>query len=283
MKFISISILSCFITFSTFAQSNMIIKLWPGNVPGETEAKHAAKLHSDSSRNVRRIASITDPDLTVHRPGKNANGAAIIICPGGGYNILAINLEGDEVASYFVEKGYTVFVLQYRVPQKQEGALQDAQRAIRIVRSRAAEWRLDPGKIGMLGFSAGGHLSALAATSFMKKTYTFIDDIDQVSSRPDFAVLIYPAYTATVQDKKVLNPLISVMKDTPPIFIFMTADDQNDMPFPLAFALRELKLPFEMHIYASGGHGYGLRPGNPAAEKWPGLAEKWLIKTLKIN
>lgn len=283
MKFIPIYILSCFITFNTFAQSNMIIKLWPGDVPGETGMKHPAELYPDSSRNVKRITNITDPDLTVYRPGKNANGAAIIICPGGGYNILAINLEGDEVASYFAEKGYTVFVLQYRVPQKQEGALQDAQRAIRIVRSRAAEWKLDTDKIGMLGFSAGGHLSALAATSFIKKTYTFIDNIDQVSSRPDFAVLIYPAYTAAAKDKKQLNPLLAVTEDTPPIFIFMTADDQNDMPFPLAFALRELKLPFEMHIYASGGHGYGLRPGNPAGEEWPGLAEKWLIKTLKIN
>lgn len=283
MKFTSIYILSCFITFSTFAQSNMIIKLWPGNVPGETEVKHAAKLHSDSSRNVKRITNITDPDITVYRPGKNANGAGIIICPGGGYNILAINLEGDEVAASFAAKGYTAFVLQYRVPQKQEGALQDAQRAIRIVRNRANEWKLDPGKIGILGFSAGGHLAVLAATNFMKKTYTFIDNIDNVSSRPDFAILIYPAYTATLKDKKQLSPQIAVAKDTPPIFIFMTTDDNNDMPFPLAYALREQKLPYELHIYPTGGHGYGLRPGNPAAMAWPGLAEKWLSQTLTIN
>ena len=283
MKFTSIYILSCFITFSTFAQSNMIIKLWPGNVPGETEVKHAAKLHPDSSRNVKRITNITDPDITVYRPGKNANGAGIIICPGGGYNILAINLEGDEVAASFAAKGYTAFVLQYRVPQKQEGALQDAQRAIRVVRNRANEWKLDPGKIGILGFSAGGHLAVLAATNFMKKTYTFIDNIDNVSSRPDFAILIYPAYTATLKDKKQLSPQITVAKDTPPIFIFMTTDDNNDMPFPLAYALREQKLPYELHIYPTGGHGYGLRPGNPAAMAWPGLAEKWLSQTLTIN
>ena len=261
----------------------MIIKLWPGNVPGETEAKHAAKLHSDSSRNVKRITNITDPDLTVYRPGKNANGASIIICPGGGYNILAINLEGEEVAASFAAKGYTAFVLQYRVPQKQEGALQDAQRAIRIVRNRANEWKLDPGKIGILGFSAGGNLAVLAATNFTKETYTFIDNTDKVSSRPDFAILIYPAYMATLKDKKQLSPQITVAKDTPPIFIFMTTDDNNDMPFPLAYALREQKLPYELHIYPTGGHGYGLRPGNPAAMAWPGLAEKWLSQTLKIN
>lgn len=283
MKFIILYSISCFFILNSLGQSMETIKLWPGIVPGETEIKHPAELYPDSSRNVRRITNITDPDLTVYRPGKNANGAGLILCPGGGYKILAINIEGDEVASYFAAKGYTVFVLQYRVPQKQEGALQDAQRAIRTVRSRASDWKLDPGKIGMLGFSAGGHLSALAATGFTKKTYTSIDDIDKVSSRPDFALLIYPAYTATVQDKKQLNPLLTVTKDTPPFFIFMTADDQNDMPFPLAFALRELKLPFEMHIYATGGHGYGLRSGNPAAEEWPRLAEEWLIKTLKIN
>ena len=261
----------------------MIIKLWPGNVPGETEAKHAAKLHSDSSRKVKRITNITDPDLTVYRPGKNANGAGIIICPGGGYNILAINLEGEEVAASFAAKGYTAFVLQYRVPQKQEGALQDAQRAIRIVRNRANEWKLDPGKIGILGFSAGGHLAVLAATNFTKETYTFIDNTDKVSSRPDFAILIYPAYTTTLKDKKQLSPQITVAKDTPPIFIFMTADDNNEMPFPLAYALREQKVPYELHIYPTGGHGYGLRPGNPAATAWPGLAEKWLSQTLKID
>lgn len=283
MRFISIYILSCFITLSTFAQSNRVIKLWPGNVPGETEVKHAAKLHPDSSRNVKRITNITDPDITVYRPGKNANGASIIICPGGGYNILAINVEGDEVAASFAAKGYTAFVLQYRVPQKQEGALQDAQRAIRIVRNRANEWKLDPEKIGILGFSAGGHLAVLAATNFTKKTYTFIDNIDNVSSRPDFAILIYPAYTATIKDKKQLSPQITVAKDTPPIFIFMTSDDHVDMPFPLAYALQEQKLPYELHIYPTGGHGYGLRPGNPAAMAWPGLAEKWLSQTLKIN
>ncbi|MEJ7691855.1 alpha/beta hydrolase [Daejeonella sp.] len=262
---------------------HQVIKLWPGKVPGETDAKHPAELYSDTSRNVRRITNITDPHLTVYGPKGTSNGAGIIICPGGGYRILAINIEGEEVAAHFTSKGYTVFVLEYRVPQKREGALQDVQRAIRIVRNRAAEWKLNSDKIGLLGFSAGGHLSVMAATNFTKQTYDHVDQTDGISPRPDFAVLIYPAYTANGANKQELNPQITVTKDIPPMFIFFTADDQNDLPLPLANALREQKLPFEFHIYPNGGHGYGLRSGNIAAMAWPGLAEKWLTNTLRIK
>ena len=268
---------------NTSAQQKEVIKLWPGNVPGETGAKHPAELFADTSRNVKRITNITDPQLTVYRPRGKSNGAGIIVCPGGGYRILAINLEGDEVAAYFANKGYTVFVLEYRTPQKRDGALQDAQRAIRLVRDRAGDWLLNKDKIGLLGFSAGGHLSLMAATSFTKQTYSTVDKSDDVSARPDFAVLIYPAYTANGDNKQELNPEIKVTKDIPPVFIFFTADDQNDLPLPLASALRELKLPFEFHIYPQGGHGYGLRTGNAAAAAWPGLAEKWLTNVLKSN
>ncbi len=270
-------------TLSTFAQKNEVIKLWPGKVPGENGAKHPAELSSDTSRRVKRITNITDPQMTVYRPQGTSNGAGMIICPGGGYKILAINIEGEEVASHFTSKGYTVFVLEYRAPQKRENALQDIQRAIRIVRARAADWKLNENKIGLLGFSAGGHLSVMAATSFAKQTYDQIDKTDNISARPDFVVLIYPAYTANGANKQELNPEIIVTKDIPPVFIFFTADDQNDLPLPLANALREQKLPFEFHIYPSGGHGYGLRSGNAAAEAWPGLAEKWLTNTLKVK
>ncbi len=283
MKLILLNIFCCLATLNTFAQKNEVIKLWPGKVPGETEVKHPAELYSDTSRNVRRITNITDPQLTVYRPQGNSNGAGIIVCPGGGYKILAINIEGEEVASHFTSKGYTVFVLEYRAPQKREGALQDVQRAIRIVRDRAADWKLDPGKIGLLGFSAGGHLSVMAATSYTKQTYDHIDKADKISARPDFAVLIYPAYTANGANKQELNPQITVTKDIPPVFIFFTADDNNDLPLPLANALREQKLPFEFHIYPKGGHGYGLRSGNAAAIAWPPLAGKWLTNTLKIK
>lgn len=283
MKLILLNIFCCLLALNLFAQKNEVIKLWPGKVPGETKAKHPAELYADTSRNVKRITNITDPQLTVYRPQSNSNSAGIIVCPGGGYKILAINIEGEEVASYFTIRGYTVFILEYRAPQKREGALQDVQRAIRMVRERAGKWKLNKDKIGLLGFSAGGHLSLMAATNFIKQTYDHIDRTDNISARPDFAILIYPAYTATVNDKRQLNPEISVTKDTPPLFLFMTADDQNDMPFPLAYALRELKLPYELHIYPSGGHGYGLRSGNPAALEWPRLTEKWLTQTLKNN
>lgn len=283
MKPILLTIICCVLTMNTFAQSKQIIKIWPGSVPGETKAKHPAEAAADTSRNVKRITNITDPQLTVYRPQGTSNGAAIIVCPGGGYKILAFNLEGEEIGEHFAAKGYTVFVLEYRVPDNREGALQDGQRAIRIVRARADEWKLDKKKIGMLGFSAGGHMALMAATSFNTKTYGLVDKTDDVSARPDFLVLIYPAYTANGANKQELNPLIKVTADTPPIFIFFTADDQNDLPLPLANALRQQKLPFEFHIYPKGGHGYGLRPGNNAALEWPRLAEKWLLNTLGIN
>ncbi|MES3016319.1 MAG: alpha/beta hydrolase [Bacteroidota bacterium] len=268
---------------NTFAQDNEVIKLWPGTVPGEKTAKHPAELYPDTSRNVKRITNITDPQLTVYRPKGVSNGAGIIICPGGGYRILAIDLEGEEIGKYFAAKGYTVFVLEYRVPDNREAALQDGQRAIRIVRERADQWKLKKDKIGMLGFSAGGHLAVMAATNFTKQTYEPFDKTDKESSRPDFIILIYPAYTANGANKQELNPLIAVTRDIPPVFIFFTADDQNDLPLPLANALRQLKLPFEFHIYPKGGHGYGLRKGNMAATEWPGLVEKWLINTLEVR
>jgi acetyl esterase/lipase len=283
MKLILLNILCCLITFHTFAQSTEVIKLWPGKVPGENRPKHPAELYSDTSRNVKRITNITDPQLTVFRPAGVSNGTGIIVCPGGGYRILAINIEGEEVAAHFTSKGYTVFLLEYRTPQKREGALQDLQRAIRLVRERAAEWKLNTNRIGLLGFSAGGHLSLVAATNSTKQTYDHIDKTDNISARPDFAVLIYPAYTVNGTNKQELNPEIVVSKDIPPLFIFFTADDQNDLPLPLANALREHKLPFEFHIYPKGGHGYGLRSGNAAAMAWPELVEKWLINTLRID
>ncbi len=283
MKLTLLNIIFCVLTLNTFAQTNEVIKLWPGAVPGQSAPKHPAEPYADTSRNVRRITNITDPQLTVYRPEGHSNGAGIIICPGGGYRILAINLEGEEIAKHFSAKGYTVFVLEYRVPDNRAGALQDGQRAIRIVRERAEQWKLDTNKIGMLGFSAGGHMALMAATGFNRQTYEWVDITDKISSRPDFLVLIYPAYTANGPNKQELNPLIAVTKDIPPVFIFFTADDQNDLPLPLANALRQLKLPFEFHIYPKGGHGYGLRPGNSAALEWPRLAEKWLINTLKTN
>lgn len=258
------------------------IHLWPGTVPGEPAAKQMAQVTADGSNNVKRLTDVTDPLLEVFpAPANNNNGVGIIICPGGGYNILAINLEGYEVAAWLNKLGYTAFVLQYRVPKKEAGALQDAQRAIRIVRSRAAEWRLQPDKIGLMGFSAGGSLTARAATLYNVNAYTPFDKADSLSARPAFGILVYPAYLDKGENR-TLTPELKPDSQTPPMFIFATSDDSyGNSALVMAGALRDAKATAELHFYAKGGHGYGLRPGNPAAEVWPGLLEKWLKTTGK--
>jgi acetyl esterase/lipase len=259
-----------------------IIHLWPGAVPGETGPKKAAVPTNDTSKGVTRLTDVTDPIIQVFTPAKGkANGAGVVICPGGGYQILAINLEGYEIARWLNEQGFTAFVLQYRVPQKQEGALQDVQRAIRIVRSRAAEWHLQTKKLGVLGFSAGGSLSARASTLYNKRTYTPVDASDSSSARPDFALLIYPAYLDQGTNHSI-TPELQIDAHTPPTFLFATADDPYaNSALVMAGALRDAKVPVELHLYAKGGHGYGLRPGNDAALAWIALASKWLERNVK--
>lgn len=264
-----------------FAQQRSI-HLWPGTVPGETAAKQAAKTTADGSNNVTRLTDVTDPILEVFpAPAANNNGVGIIICPGGGYSILAINLEGYEIAAWLNKLGYTAFVLQYRVPKKEAGALQDAQRAIRLVRSHAAEWKLQPEKVGIMGFSAGGSLTARAATQYNVNTYTPIDKADSLSARPAFGALIYPAYLDKGENRS-LTPELKVNAETPAMFLFATADDPyGNSALVMAGALRDAKVPVELHFYANGGHGYGLRNGNPAGETWPALMEKWLKTAVK--
>jgi acetyl esterase/lipase len=166
------------------------------------------------------------------------------------------------------------------VPDKKDGALQDAQRALRIVRANADKWHLDPENIGIMGFSAGGSLSARASTNFTRKTYTAVDKTDSLSCRPSFTMLIYPAYLDEGEGK-TLTPELKLKKDTPPVFIFQTADDPYaNSSLVMAGAMRDAKLPAELHLLAKGGHGYGLRTGKEAAETWPLLAEKWLNSIL---
>jgi acetyl esterase/lipase len=258
------------------------IHLWPGSVPGETAAKQAAQVTADGSNHVKRLTDVTDPVLEVFpAPAGNNNGAAVIICPGGGYNILAINLEGYEIAAWLNKLGYTAFVLQYRVPKKEAGALQDAQRALRIVRSRAATWGIQQEKIGLMGFSAGGSLTARAATLYNVNAYTPVDEADSLSARPTFGILVYPAYLDKGENR-TLTPELKPDSQTPPIFLFATSDDPyGNSALVMAGALRDAKAPVELHFYAKGGHGYGLRTGNPAGEAWPALLEKWLKSTVK--
>ena len=219
--------------------------------------------------------------MIVYRANRErANGAAVIVCPGGGYGILAIDKEGYEVAEWLSELGYTAFVLQYRVPDNREGALQDAQRAIRLVRASSEAYALDPRKIGFLGFSAGGSLSARISTRYSETLYEPIDERDDLSARPDFAVLVYPAFL-DLGEHHSLTPELKVDGETPPMFMFVTADDKfARSSLVMSAALQESNVPVELHMLPRGGHGYGMRPGRRAPETWPQLCQTWLELTV---
>jgi acetyl esterase/lipase len=271
-------------SLSSFSQKNEIIYLWPGKVPGEPKEKQPPVMDKPQNDNVVRIAEVTNPAIEVFLadPAKN-NKSAVIVCPGGAYRILAYDKEGTEIAGWLNKLGYSAFVLQYRIPDKKEGALQDAQRAIRLVRKNATKWGIDPEKTGIMGFSAGGSLSARTSVLFNKRTYQPIDDCDSLSCRPSFAMLIYPAYL-DLGPNKTLTPELQLTKETPPIFIFQTADDPyGNSALVMAGALRDAKLSVELHLFPAGGHGYGLRPEKRAAIAWPMLAEKWLQDVFRIE
>ncbi len=264
-------------SLESFSQKNDLIHLWPGTVPGETKDKSGPVTAASENDNIIRLSEVTDPAIQVFLPDKSIrNGAAVIVCPGGGYQILAYDLEGTEVAAWLNKNGYAAFVLQYRVPQKKEGALQDVQRALRIVRKNSASYGIDQDKIGVMGFSAGGSLTARASTLFNKQTYSPVDRTDSLSCRPSFAMLVYPAYLDQGPGLS-LTPELQLSKEVPPVFIFQTADDQyGNSAIVMAQAMRNANLPVELHLLPAGGHGYGLRRGNIAGETWPGLAEIWL-------
>jgi len=216
-----------------------------------------------------------------------------LVCPGGGYQILAIDLEGTEVCQWLNSVGVTAVLLKYRVPSRKgleryTAALQDGQRAIGLVRYHAADWHIDPKRIGMLGFSAGGHLSAMTSTHFEKRTYDPVDEADQVSCRPDFTILIYPAYLVGKDLGPELAPELTVTSNTPPAFIVQTEDDPVHVESGLFYylALKKAKVPAEMHLFAVGGHGYGLRhESGKAVFSWPKLAEEWMrgLGVLKVR
>ena len=275
-------LLLLFFVFSVNAQE--IVHIWPGKVPGETKEKAEAVGTKDEEGVLTRVSEVTDPLFTVHRPlPANDKKAGVIINPGGGYHILAINKEGYEVADWLNSLGYTAFVLQYRVPQKQEGALMDIQRTVRMIRADATNYGIEPDRLGVLGFSAGGSLAARASTLYDKKVYENVDDADNESARPDFAVLIYAAYLDKGENQSI-TPEIEVNENTPPTFLFATADDKHtSSSLAMSRALRDAGVPVELHILPFGKHGYGLRSGNIAATTWPLLAEIWLGRFVGYN
>ena len=264
------------------AQTRDTIYLWPDKVPNEKMEKHPPIRTDNTKGNVTRITAITNPALIVFEPEKpNNKGVGVIVCPGGGYNILAIDKEGYEIAEWLNKLGYTAFVLQYRVPNNQLGAMNDIQRAIRIVRNEANHYHLSSEKIGVVGFSAGGNLVARSSTLYAKDSYTKTDAIDKLSCKPNFSMLVYPAYLDKGKDRSI-TPELVLGKDLPPFFIFGTADDSHgNSSLVFAQALRDNKTAVELHLLQEGGHGYGMRPGNIAAKTWPSLAEGWLDMTIE--
>jgi len=279
-KLFTLILIMCSLT--SFSQKKEMIYLWPEKVPGEMKEKQPPVFAASENDKIIRYSEVTNPAVEVFLPDPAIkNGSAVIVCPGGGYQILAYDLEGTEIAAWLNRLGYTAFVLQYRIPDKKAGALQDVQRAIRIIRNNSKKWDIDAEKIGVMGFSAGGSLSARASTLFNKRTYTPVDKSDSLSCRPSFTMLIYPAYLDQGPDLS-LTPELELSKEVPPVFIFQTADDPyGNSALVMAGALRNAKLLVELHLLNTGGHGYGLRPGKIAAETWPILAEKWLKTTLK--
>lgn len=247
--------------------------IWPDKRPAEVVLKKGKMKQTMGEDDILRIQQMPVPTLQKFPVVKSPKGKVVIVCPGGGYQILAVNHEGTEIAQWLNALGYTAYVLRYRVPDNREGALQDVQRAIRIARAE------NPGKqVGVMGFSAGASLTARAATRFQLPSYTATDETDAQSARPDFAALIYPAYMDE-GEHHTLTPELTITEQTPPFFVFQTADDRyGNSALVISQALRNHKIPVQLHIYEKGGHGYGLRTNlAEAASKWPKLMEEWLL------
>lgn len=267
------------------------MELWPEKAPGRIAAKgQESDTSGDSGRKVAgkpviRLGNISKPMITVFAPEEKANtGAAVVVCPGGGYNILAYDLEGTEVCQWLQSIGVTGVLLKYRCPRP-EGEkeppiepLQDAQRAMSLVRENADAWEIDPHRVGVLGFSAGGHLSARLSTNYQERSYPAVDSTDEQSCRPDFTVLIYPAYLFDKNSDELTSPILPVDENTPPMFLTMAFDDRvgPENILRMGLALKKHNVPAEVHLYPTGGHGYGLRPSEHKATSWPDRCSEWL-------
>ena len=273
---------------------HLTLPLWPNGSPGtppnpppEVDTT-TAKDNLIAGKPLIRLGNVSSPTLTLYTPRSNNTGAAVVVFPGGGYRILAIDLEGTEVCDWLNSAGITCVLVKYRVPgsgpyPKSSAALQDAQRALGMVRAHAGEWHIDPRRIGVLGFSAGGHLAAALSTHFDHRIYDPIDAADGLSCRPDFAVIVYPGYLALADKNFAPNPDIQVTDQTPPSFVVQAEDDPVHVENAVVYflALKNARVPAELHIYAAGGHGYGLRRTALPVTTWPDSVEAWL-RTLKI-
>lgn len=275
------------------------IPIWPGAIPdihptGGLETSQVTDGHDlVAGRPWVAVERVSVPTMTLYQPQQQNTGVAIIVFPGGGYEVLAIDLEGTEVCDWLVAKGITCVLLKYRVPAPRSApnwgaypqspmALEDSQRTISLVRFHAKQWHIDPHKIGVLGFSAGGHLVAATSVHFDKRLYLNVDRADEVSCRPDFAVALYPGHLSARQGTLKLNPDIAshIIVRTPPTFLLQNENDPVDSIWnSLSYyaALKEHGIPVEFHSYSKGGHGFGLRRTDSPATEWPHLVERWLV------
>ena len=258
-----------------FGQKDSIY-LWPALIPNQTKAK-GQPITTTIDDGSTRVTEVTNPFFAVFEPKKeNKNHKGIIVCPGGGYVRLAVHKEGYSVANWLTGLGYTVFVLQYRVPNNRDGALYDMQRALKLIRHESKKYEIDPTKIGAIGFSAGAHVVARAGMADATHTYSKQDAIDDENGRPDCMVIIYPGYL-DAGPNKTLTPELRATAKTVDTFIFQAMDDAIvQSSFALAMALRDVKANVELHLVPKGGHGFGMTPGNKAAETWPSLLASWL-------
>jgi acetyl esterase/lipase len=278
------------------ADKPLVVEIWPGTPPeepgtiGAEMVRMSPKLDRkqvEVTEQTRLVTNVTKPTLTIYRPPKGKEtGTAVLICPGGGYWDLYWQFEGEEGAAWLNSIGATGIILKYRVPRRPDEIkgeparrpLQDAQRAVRLVRSKAKEWGIQPQQIGMVGFSAGGHLAIATATSFEKKTYEPVDDLDKTSCRPDFAIGVYSGYLKA-KDKDEVSPGLSIPAGTPPIFLAHGGADiisppEHSVLFYLA--LRKAGIPAELHVYATAAHDFGVRPVDHPCSTWTQACANWL-------
>jgi acetyl esterase/lipase len=271
-----------------------VLTLWPNGAPGvNTSTGPEADTSTATSplvagRSVVRLGNVSVPTLTMYSPKGKNTGAAVVVFPGGGYSILAVDLEGTEVCDWLTSRGITCALLKYRVPEtgpypKSAEALQDAQRAVGLVREHAADWGVDAKRVGVLGFSAGAHLAAAVSTHYEQRLYPHVDAADDLSCRPDFAVVVYPGDLAPADKGFAFTPDIPVTKDTPPTFLVQAEDDPVHVENAVQYfmALKGVGMPTELHIYAKGGHGYGLRRTDLPVTTWPDRVDDWL-KTIGV-
>lgn len=276
------------------------VPIWPDKAPDSLpgsgpEDEMTQRENQVAGKPWFEVANVTRPTMTIYSPKEKSTGAAMVVFPGGGYRILAIDLEGTEVCDWLTSKGITCVLLKYRVPgsgphwdpkcdcrviPKTHMALQDAQRTLGLLRLHAGKWNIDPRKIGVLGFSAGGHLAAAISTHF-ERAYAPVDAADKESSRPDFAVVLYPGHMSInyKEDLSKLNPYIHVTNQTPPTFLLHAQDDPiNPVEYSLLYyaALKKVNVPVEMHLFAEGQHAFGLRRTKLPITNWPELVEAWL-------